>query len=162
MSAAARGQDDTAGIFRLYTLFLGKLQKQLIHITRKPLTECFCRLAASPCSVLWPSVVSSVFFRITHSINSRSDNRMPFQWSLLDSSRLLDGAEKGNLCRWLLLLLLPLTVGGLMLVVMYIIIWLSLIGFKFTVSRCFSTLNCSSANSSRPGVAAASPHPPAR
>lgn len=127
------------------------------HINQNLLTECFCRLAASPCSVLWPSVVSSVFFRITHSINSRSDSRMPFQWSLLDSRRLLlikwesEIEQQGNSCRWVA----NSSSSSESLCKLF---WLlSLIGFKFTVSRCSSTSSCSTANSSRPGAAGASP-----
>lgn len=58
------------------------------------LTNCFCRLAASPRTGPRPRVLSSVSLRMTHSVSSRRDNSSAFQCSEFDSKRFLQGREK--------------------------------------------------------------------
>ena len=53
------------------------------------LTNCFCRLAASPRTGPIPRVDSSVSLRMTHSVSSRRDRSKAFQCSELDSKRFL-------------------------------------------------------------------------
>lgn len=58
------------------------------------LTNCFCRLAASPRTGPRPRVLSSVSLRMTHSVSSRRDNSSAFQCSEFDSRRFLQGRER--------------------------------------------------------------------
>ena len=53
------------------------------------LTNCFCKLAASPRTGLCPNDDNSVSFRMIHSVSSRSDNKSAFQCSEFDSKRFL-------------------------------------------------------------------------
>lgn len=57
------------------------------------LTNCFCKLAASPLTGLCPKVDNSVSLRITHSVNSRRDKSKAFQCSAFDSRRFLKWKE---------------------------------------------------------------------
>lgn len=55
-------------------------------------SSCICKLLESPLIEPKPIEVSSVFFRITHSVSSRDESNKAFQWSELDSSRFLMAA----------------------------------------------------------------------
>uniref|UniRef100_A0A2M4D8R7 Putative secreted protein n=1 Tax=Anopheles darlingi TaxID=43151 RepID=A0A2M4D8R7_ANODA len=55
-------------------------------------SNCFCKLLESPFMDPNPIDVSSVFFRMTHSVNSRVESNNAFQCSEFDSKRFLIAA----------------------------------------------------------------------
>lgn len=64
------------------------------------LTNCFCRLAASPRTGPRPRVLSSVSLRMTHSVSSRRERSSAFQCSEFDSKRFLQRVRERERGVW--------------------------------------------------------------